>query len=111
MSVASYGEEALQGTNSALSRSHVSIITPPAPSGLFLTNRHTPQAGNILVYVLDIVKRGAAPRWLFLRQRVAIVNRSEFGREHLGQLVGDALAHLYRDLGQGSDLLAHQRFW
>ena len=93
-----HGEEAIQGSDTALSRSYAIIITPPAPSGLFLTNRHTPQAGNILVYVLDIVKRGAAPRWLFLRQRVVIVNRSEFGREHLGQLVGDALAHLHCDL-------------
>ena len=109
--MSSYGEEAIQGTNTALSRSHITIITPPAPSGLSLTNRHTPQAMNILVCILDIVKRGAAPCGLFLRQRVAIVNRSEFGREHLGQLVGDALAHLHRDLGQGRDFLAHQRFW
>jgi hypothetical protein len=98
MSVSSYGEEAIQGTNTALSRSHTISITPPAPSGLSLTNRHTPQAGNIFVYVLDIVKQGAAPRWLFLRQRVVIVNRSKFGREHLGQLIGDALAHLHRYL-------------
>jgi hypothetical protein len=49
----------MQGANTALSRSHTVVITPPAPSGLSLTNRYTPQAGDILVYVLDIVKRGA----------------------------------------------------
>ena len=96
--MSSYGEEAIQGTNTALSRSHITIITPPAPSGLSLTNRYTPQAMHILVCIQDIVKRGAAPCGLFLHQRVAIVNRSEFGREHLGQLVSDALAHLHRDL-------------
>src|SRR2546421_12862701 len=75
---------------------------------------HLFQIGSEALFPLKSVDKASAQATscrLFLRQCVIIVDRSKFGWEHLGQLVGDALAHLHRDLDQGTDLLPYQRFW